>query len=120
METIRRWGDASLKDLELASDRLRSCKGLEFRWLSSSDPVLGIDLENPVEGQIINNFHELSMREARRVDLRNGVNVTRLIAEEEGKWRGGDPPDGNEQSIGTVPFLFFLSLLTDLSQRIFG
>jgi hypothetical protein len=29
-------------------------------------------LYHPIEGQIINNFHELSMREAYRVDLRNG------------------------------------------------
>jgi hypothetical protein len=65
-----------------------------------------------VEGQVINNFHELSMREARRVDLRNGENVKQLIEEEERRWRGGAeggaPPDGIQQSLGSplLPFPF--------------
>jgi hypothetical protein len=65
-----------------------------------------------VEGQVINNFHELSMREARRVDLRNGVNVKQLIAEEERKWRGAEDatPDSDEQSLGRTHL--FLLLLT--------
>ena len=63
-EDVKYFGDQSLKDLEMAMEVLKNQKG--------------IDLEKPgEEGQpIINNFHELSMREALRCDLRNGKYMT--------------------------------------------
>jgi len=60
-QVVSEWGDVALEDFEFARQVL-----LESR---------GIDLYRPKEGQIINNFHELSMREALRVDLRNGQAV---------------------------------------------
>eukprot|EP00604_Paraphysomonas_vestita_P003924 CAMPEP_0174823316 /NCGR_PEP_ID=MMETSP1107-20130205/23421_1 /TAXON_ID=36770 /ORGANISM="Paraphysomonas vestita, Strain GFlagA" /LENGTH=214 /DNA_ID=CAMNT_0016045403 /DNA_START=251 /DNA_END=892 /DNA_ORIENTATION=+ len=85
---IKQWGDAALKDLDLASEQLKTTKG--------------IDLDNPIEGQIINNFHELSMREARRVDLRNGVNVKQKIEEEEQKWRSDNQVNQKTQSLEDI------------------
>lgn len=38
----------------------------------------GIDLNRPGEGSFINNFYELSMREARRCDFRNGLRMDQL------------------------------------------
>ena len=60
-DCIRAWGDAALGDLEEAMARLRE---------------RDIDLDRPGEGAFINNFYELSMREARRCDLRNGRRMT--------------------------------------------
>lgn len=39
-EIVKKWGDAALQDLELASNQLKMTKG--------------IDLDNPIEGQVIN------------------------------------------------------------------
>ena len=65
-EFIKYLGDQSLQDLQMAIKVLRDQKG--------------IDLERPREGQpIINNFHELSMREALRCDLRNGQHVFQAL-----------------------------------------
>jgi hypothetical protein len=68
--------------------------------------------------QVINNFHELSMREARRVDLRNGVNAKRVMADEEALWGRAldsrDRPSATlEQSLGTLS----LSLSSHLPRR---
>jgi hypothetical protein len=41
----------------------------------------GIDLNKPGEGPSIENFHELSMREARRCDIRNGAALTAYNAQ---------------------------------------
>ena len=64
---IKYLGDQSLKDLQMAMKVLKDQKG--------------IDLEKPgEEGQpMINNFHELSMREALRCDLRNGKHMKQAL-----------------------------------------
>ena len=41
----------------------------------------GVDLNKPGEGPSIENFHELSMREARRCDIRNGAALTAYSAQ---------------------------------------
>lgn len=46
------------------------------------------------------------MREARRVDLRNGVNVKQKIEEEEQKWRSDNQVNQKTQSLGII-FYFF-------------
>ena len=61
-EVIRRWGDAALQDLELASTQLKSTKGLFCDYLHFNYSIishclfffffLGIDLDHPIEGQV--------------------------------------------------------------------
>jgi Phytanoyl-CoA dioxygenase (PhyH) len=64
--TILEWGAAAVDDMSAAIEIL---KGKD------------IDILNPCEGQKkIENFHELSMREALRCDLRNGRNIKGLAA----------------------------------------
>ena len=64
--TILEWGAAAVDDMSAAIEIL---KGKD------------IDILNPSEGQKkIENFHELSMREALRCDLRNGRNIKALAA----------------------------------------
>ena len=48
------------------------------------------------------------MREARRVDLRNGVNIKQKIEEEEEKWRNHEVVDRLKQSLGII-FIFLFS-----------
>lgn len=43
---------------------------------------------HPIERQVINNFYELSMREAYRVDLRNGSAMAAKIEKEWGCGKG--------------------------------
>lgn len=60
------WGNAAISDMDAALSALK---------------VRGIDLLNPGDGEPrIDNYHELSMREAFRCDLRNGRNVRALAA----------------------------------------
>lgn len=60
------WGNAAISDMDAALSALK---------------VRGIDLLNPGDGEPrIDNYHELSMREAFRCDLRNGCNVRALAA----------------------------------------
>lgn len=64
--TILEWGTAAVNDMSAALNTMRE---------------KGIDILNPCEGQKkIENFHELSMREALRCDLRNGSNMKVLSA----------------------------------------
>lgn len=52
----------------------------------------GLDLLRPLEpGQRIDNFHELSMREALRCDLRNGVHMTAADSCDALRFQSGDP-----------------------------
>jgi Phytanoyl-CoA dioxygenase (PhyH) len=64
--TILEWGAAAVDDMSAAIEILKE---------------KDIDILNPSEGQKkIENFHELSMREALRCDLRNGRNIKALAA----------------------------------------
>lgn len=64
--TILEWGTAAVDDMSAAIEILKE---------------KDINILNPSEGQKkIENFHELSMREALRCDLRNGRNVKTLAA----------------------------------------
>lgn len=68
-EVIMEWGAAAVSDMNSALKTLRT---------------RGIDLLKPGEGgPKIENFHELSMREALRCDLRNGHNIKALSARSE-------------------------------------
>ena len=65
-EIIMEWGIAAVSDMKSALETLRT---------------RGIDLLKPSEGDPkIENFHELSMREALRCDLRNGRCIKNLSA----------------------------------------
>jgi len=66
-QTVMAWGDAARADMAVIVARLKD---------------RGIDLLNPgTEGQPrIENFHEMSMREALRCDIRNGRAVSDLAA----------------------------------------
>ena len=65
-EVIMEWGAAAVHDMDSALRTLRT---------------RGIDLLKPGEGgPKIENFHELSMREALRCDLRNGHSIKALSA----------------------------------------
>lgn len=59
-QNILEWGLRAKEDMKLVIDRLAD---------------RNIDLFEPREGQWIENYHEMSMREARRVDLRNGLHM---------------------------------------------
>ena len=65
---VRMWGAAAPQDLDEAMKKLKQ---------------RNIDLNRPGEGAFINNFYELSMREARRCDLRNGREMKRLARQVE-------------------------------------
>lgn len=52
----------------------------DFRTSMEALKRRGIDLERPGEGPAIENFHELSMREARRCDVRNGKRLNEFNA----------------------------------------
>lgn len=59
-EEVLHWGAAAKADMCMVLNRLRG---------------RGIDLLEPREGQWIENFHEMGMREALRCDLRNGKHM---------------------------------------------
>eukprot|EP01041_Mallomonas_annulata_P012601 gene12601-26527_t len=59
-QTVLDWTAVFHQDFNDAMDKLRE---------------RNIDLDRPGEGAFINNFYELSMREARRCDFRNGLRV---------------------------------------------
>lgn len=69
-ETIQRWGRAAVDDMRhvMATLRLRGIDLLELK-----DPTTEVESSSST---YIENFHEMSMREARRCDLRNGKAMT--------------------------------------------
>ena len=94
-------GGQSLKDLEMAIRVLKDQKG--------------IDLERPgEEGQpMINNFYELSMREALRCDLRNGPNMKQAFLDSK------DDHDPNHFNLDLLQYNpYILSMLKEVMYEV--
>jgi Phytanoyl-CoA dioxygenase (PhyH) len=83
-DVIMEWGAAAVSDMNSALKTLRT---------------RGIDLLKPGEGgPKIENFHELSMREALRCDLRNGRNIKVLSARSQ-SFETKDCAESDEKSV---------------------
>jgi hypothetical protein len=88
--TLMVWGVAAQKDMTHVINALKH-KGLEF-------------LDPHKEGQWIENYHEMSMREAYRCDLRNGTEMKKLQAAlNHDKTSSGDNSD-TDSSFPTCSF----------------
>ena len=74
LPTVQAWGRAATADMNHVIGELNR---------------RGIDFLEPKEGQFINNYHEMSMREAFRCDLRNGKETKKMaIASNSGELTG--------------------------------
>jgi hypothetical protein len=67
-EVVQQWGNAAIHDMKHVLVTLRK-KGID---------LLGLRDENSCSNEQIENYHEMSMREARRCDIRNGKAMTAL------------------------------------------
>lgn len=66
-EVVAKWAEAALGDMRDIVEILKKERG--------------IDLFQPQEGPFIENFHEMSMREALRCDIRNGKRIKAAMRE---------------------------------------